>query len=161
MPVLITAGLYPEAYRLQRVLSLQDVFFCDEKELPRIPGIKSMVLPSYTSPSFAHELLKGCLDNAIDMIYPLKRGEILELSHARQLFLEYNIGLMIPSDKWLKYDLSDKSLMHSTIAVLKNGELLAGHLPGSPFEPVVETGIFTWASLNGKMEYCLYLAEDA
>ena len=53
MPVLITAGCYPEAYRLQRVLSLQDVFFADDQELPFMPGIQSMfchlVLPQALS----------------------------------------------------------------------------------------------------------------
>ncbi|MHB1179113.1 MAG: hypothetical protein ACYCZO_12375 [Daejeonella sp.] len=157
MPGLITAGLYPEAYRLQRILSFEDVFFADEKELPLMRGIKSMVLPSYTSPSFAHEILKACLDNDINMIYPLKQGEIVELSRTRQLFTEYNIGLMIPSDDWLKNNLTNPSFRHSNIAVLQNGELLAGSLPESQFISLKETGIFTWAAICGKIEYCLYL----
>ncbi|MEJ7780251.1 MAG: hypothetical protein WKF68_11750 [Daejeonella sp.] len=157
MPVLITAGLDPEAYRLQRILSVQDVFFADEKELPLMPGIKSMVLPSYTSPSFAHEVLKTCLDNSIDMIYPLKRGEILELSHARQLFAEYDISLMIPSDEWLKNKLPDLLPGRSYIAVMKNGELLAGHLPENQLISLNETGVFTWATIDGKIEYSLLL----
>ncbi len=161
MPVLITAGLYPEAYRLQRVLSVQDVFFSDDQELPFMPGIKSVVLPSCTSPSFVHEILKACLDNAIGMIYPLKRGEIVELSHARQLFNEYNIDLMIPSDEWLRNNLSNLPLRHPSIAVLKDDELLAGSLPKSQFTALRETGVFTWATIHGKTEYSLYILNDA
>ncbi len=161
MPVLITAGLFPEAYRLQRVLSAQDVFFADERELPFMPGIKSIVLPSHTSPSFTHEILKACLDNNIDRIYPLKRGEILELSHARQLFNEYGIDLLIPSDDWLENNLGDMPLRHPNMLVIKNGKFLAGDLPAGGFSALKETGIFTWATIDGKTEYCLYLVEDA
>lgn len=161
MSVLITAGLYPEAYRLQRIINLEDVFFADETELPYIPGIKSFVLPHYHSISFIHEILKTCLDNDIYMIYPLKMGEIVELSGARLLFTEYNIKVMIPSDNWLQNNLVHAPLKHSNICVLENGELKAGNYPKIQSFFKKETGVFTWEYKEGKVGYNLYLVEDA
>lgn len=161
MPVLITAGLHPEAYRLQRIINLENVFFADETELPYIPGIRSIVLPNYRSVSFIHEILKACLDNDIYMIYPLKMGEIIELAGARLLFSEYNIRLIIPSDHWMQNNLVRTPLRHSNISVLENGELKAGNAPEIQILSSNETGIFTWENILGKIEYNLYLVRDA
>ena len=160
MSVLITAGLHPEAHRLQRIINLKDVFFTDETELPHIPGIRSFVLPDYRSVSFIHEILKACLDNDIYMIYPLKMGEIDELSRARLLFSEYNIKLLIPSDNWLQNNLFHIPLRHSNICVLENGEFKAGNYPKIQSFFSNETGIFTWENNEGNIEYNLYLARD-
>ena len=161
MSVLITAGLHQEAYRLQRIINLQDVFFADETELPYIPGIKSFVLPHYHSVSFIHEILKACLDNDIYMIYPLKMGEIVELSGARLLFSEYNIKVMIPSDNWLQNNLVHTPLKHSNICVLEKGQLKAGNYPKIQSFFKKETGVFTWENKEGKVECNLYLVRVA
>ncbi len=161
MPVLITAGLSPEAYRLKRILNIKEVVFADQSPLPRIPGNDSLVIPSYTSPSFVHEVLKGCLDLGITKIYPLKPGEVIELSKARYLFLEYNVMLIIPSDDWLKNNNQLFKGSGSNITVLEDGKPAAGDaLPGN-LSIYKETGIFAWATNGQKMEYGLYLSEDA
>lgn len=157
MPVLITAGLSPEAYRLQRVLEFPDIVFSDEIPVPHIPGTRSIVLPEHSSASFVHELLKACLDFGISRVYPLNLGEVLELSKARTLFSEYSIILMIPSEFWLTDHAGKRFGRLEHISVIENGKLLAGtNLP--PDLPLSEeTGIFTWATIGQKIEYSLYL----
>lgn len=161
MPVLITAGLSPEAHRLKRTLNISDVVFADESLLPHIPGSQSAIIPSSASASFVHEVLKTCLDLSITKVYPLKRGEVIELSKARSLFLEYDITLIIPSDDWLKKNMHIIKSSADNIIVMENGELTAGAaIPDSIFIKK-ETGIFVWATKRQKTEYCLYLIDDA
>lgn len=156
MPVLITCGLSPEAYRLQRILNTEDIVFADKTSLPLFSSKPSFVLPACTSSSFVHEMLKSCLDHKITHVYPLNKGEILELSKARDLFLEYDIILMIPTDNWLK-DWNEQIVVKGeNITVLENGRVLAG----SDFMVDVlkeETGVFTWATRDHNLEYSLYL----
>ena len=160
MPVLITAGLSPQAHRLQRILNAKEVIFADGSPLPQIPGTHSITLPHFNSPSFIHEILKAALDNDIQTIYSLKRGEVLELSKARALFAEYNVNLIIPSAGWLANNLNSSGNTNvGNIVVLENGILKAGNLgPGQYFTE--DTGIFWWATKEQKTEYNLYL-EDA
>ena len=157
MPVLITAGLSPEAYRLQRILNVRDVVFADESPLPQIPGIQSVVLPACNSASFVHETLKACLDHRITRIYPLKWGEVAELAGARALFLEYHVGLMIPSNNWLNHKPNQISGATDHVAVLENGILIAGEFLPDNFPAKDETGAFGWATNGQQMEYSLYL----
>lgn len=161
MSVLITAGLSPQAYRLQRILNVKEVVFTDESQLPEIPGTLSVVLPAHNSASFVHETLKVCLDNRISTIYPLKRGEVLELSKARALFSEYNVMLMIPSDDWLRENANLNSGETDKLAVLKNGILIAGDELQDNFFVQGESGIFCWATDIQNMEYSLYLVDHA
>lgn len=156
MPVLISCGLSPEAYRLQRILNTEDVVFADETELPFFSNRLSLVLPAHTSSSFVHEMLKSCLDHQISHVYPLKWGEILELSKARDLFYEYGVVLMIPSEHWIKGINHQSSEKAENITVIENGKVLAGN---SPTDNALnnETGVFTWATLDQNLEYSLYL----
>ncbi len=157
MPVLITAGLSPEAYRLQRILNAKDVVFADASQLPQIPGTRSVVLPAADSPSFVHEALKACLDLDITTVYPLKRAEVVELAKARELFFEYNISLMIPSDNWLQDTNSPKTGKAEQVSVLENGSLIAGDSLPEDSSITDETGVFCWASHGQRTEYSLYL----
>lgn len=156
MPVLISCGLSPEAYRLQRILNTEDVVFADESELPFFSNRLSLVLPAYTFSSFVHEMLKSCLDYQISHIYPLKWGEILELSKARELFSEFGVILMIPSDDWIKGRNHQNSAKAENITVIENGKVLAGTAP-TDNALINETGVFTWATLDQNLEYSLYL----
>jgi hypothetical protein len=161
MPVLITAGLSSEAYRLHRLLNVSDAIFADETPLPAIPGIRNIILPAYNSASFVHEVLKACLDHGITRIYPLKPGEVIELSHARALFSEFNVALVIPSADWLKSNVpAGLQIKTNSVSVLENGLLIAGAaLPGHlPVQH--ETGVFCWATSDQKVEYSLYLVHD-
>ena len=156
MSVLITGGLSPEAYRLQRILNIQDVVFADATELPLFSNTKSVVLPAHTSSSFVHEMLKSCLDHEISHVYPLNWGEIIELSKARDLFSEYGVVLMIPSDNWLKSGKAQISEKGENITIVEQGKVLAGLvLIDNGLNN--ETGVFSWATRGQKTEYSLYL----
>lgn len=161
MPVLITAGLSQEAYRLKRILNINEVVFADESPLPQIPGGKSLIIPPHTSVSFVHEVLKACLDLHITKVYPLKFGEVIELSKARSLFLEYNIALIIPSVEWLKYNVQAINGSVDNITVVEEGAAVAGAKLPDSLALDKETGIFAWATNGQKKEYSLYLVEDA
>jgi len=157
MPVLITGGLSPEAYRLQRILKMQDVVFADETELPLFSNTKSVVLPAYTSSSFVHEMLKTCLDQDINRVYPLKWGEIIELSKARELFSEYGVILMIPSENWLKNKNGLNLIKGENLTVIEQGKTLAGSVVTDNDLLYNETGVYTWATMGQKTEYSIYV----
>ncbi|MEJ7695035.1 hypothetical protein [Daejeonella sp.] len=161
MPVLITAGLSPEAYRLKRILAIDEVVFADQSPLPQIPGSRSLVIPPYTSSSFVHEVLKGCLDLGITKIYPLQAGEVTELSKARSLFLEYNVKLIIPSEEWLKNHEPLVKGSAEDITVLEEGTTVAAEGVSDTISLNNETGVFSGATNGQNTEYCLYLIEDA
>ena len=55
-----------------------------------------MKIPAANSTSFSHLLLAQCLDLNIEVVYPLKRFEILALAEARLLFDEYGVKVMVP-----------------------------------------------------------------
>lgn len=101
MAILITAASFAIAYKLERSLNLSEVCFADQIEMPAIPGKKFIRIPETSSPIFTSELLKICLDNQIVKIYPLKEAEIKELSKADQLFKEYGISIIMPSNDWI------------------------------------------------------------
>lgn len=157
MPALITAGLSPEAYRLQRILDIKDVVFADVSTIPKIPDSRNIVLPPHTSFSFVHEMLKSCLDLGITRVYPLNLGEVIELSKARTLFSEYDIFLIIPSECWLQNNSRQNNLRGEHVAVLEHGLVVAGNTLPDHFALNSETGVFKWATSGLKMEYNLYL----
>ena len=101
MAILITAASFAVAYKLERYLNESEVYFAEQIELPAIPGKKFIRISAASSPIFISEMLKICLDNQIVKIFPLKRSEIKELSEANQLFNEYGINIIIPSDEWI------------------------------------------------------------
>ena len=158
MPVLITAGLSPEAYRLQRILDIKDVVFADVSTIPKIPNSRSIVLPPHTSSSFVHEMLKSCLDLGVTRVYPLNLGEVIELSKARTLFSEYNIFLIIPSEFWIQDNFRQNNLRGDHVSVLEHGVVVAGSKLTDNYLLNSETGVFKWATLGPKEEYSLYLA---
>jgi hypothetical protein len=101
MAILITAASFAVAYKLERFLNEPEVYFAEQTEMPAIPGKKFIRIPDASSPIFTSEILKICLDNQIVKVFPLKRSEIKELSKANQLFSEYGISIIIPSDEWI------------------------------------------------------------
>ena len=101
MAILITAASFAVAYKLERYLNESEVYLAEQIEMPAIPGKKFVCIPAASSPTFISEMLKICLDNQIVKIFPLKKSEIKELSEANQLFNEYGINIIIPSDEWI------------------------------------------------------------
>lgn len=101
MAILITAASYAVAYKLERSLDDPEVFFADQIIMPVIPGKKFIRIPEASSVIFTSEILKICLDNHIVKIFPLKQSEFNELSKAEQLFNEYGIIIIAPSNEWI------------------------------------------------------------
>lgn len=162
MAVLITAAANAAAFRLDRILNIPDVYFADQNPLPAIPGKKFVQIPAASSNTFTHEVLKTCLDHHINEVYPLKRDEILELSGSRELFKEYGISLIIPSEKWIDSNLNDSSSRSSNILVLVKGEVRAGVLAHNLMLPDNEDfGVFAWDMKNDKLRYSLFIADNA
>ncbi len=53
-------------------------------------------LPDPASMAYSHEMLTLCLDNSINVIYPLREEEARLLREAEQLFKEYDINIINP-----------------------------------------------------------------
>ncbi len=106
MNILISAAATPQAYQLDRIINGAPgtVFLADSVDLPPFPirGRKFIKIPEGGSPSFAHELLTICLDNAIEKVFVLRKAEIWALAEARVLFDEFGIQVIVPSVSVLK-----------------------------------------------------------
>jgi hypothetical protein len=101
--ILITAATTAQAYRLQRIINNNgSIYLGDHVELPGLAlmGKTFVKIPGDMS-VFSHALLTLCLDLKIDVVYPLRKSEVLALSEARQLFDEYGIKVMVPSKEHL------------------------------------------------------------
>jgi hypothetical protein len=159
MSILITAATCPEAYRLRRLLDFEKVTFADYTEMPLLPGFKQVLIPSAETASFAHVLLSTCLDLGITEIYPLRMREVLELAQTRQLFLEYGILPVIPSDEFLRR-LSSFRPNSDELSIVKNGQLL--YPSGVEWSGLdEENGLFIKDHRHGETYYTVYIVDDA
>ena len=162
MAVLITAAAYSAAFKLERMLSTSEVYFGEQEDMPAIPGKKFIRIPGALTPSFTNEMLKICLDHRITDVFPLKSDEVIELSKARQLFEEYGIHIIIPSNKWIQNELNDSLPNSSNILILSGGKVIAGELPGKSSLPEnEESGIFSWDLRDGVIRYHLFRVDHA
>jgi hypothetical protein len=146
MSVLITAASHAQAYKLDRLLQLDDVIFGDHQQLPQLayPGKKFIKIPASSSPSYAHEMLDLALNSGMTKIFPLYAGEILPLSEARQLFDEYGISILVPSVLWVKKHSDNiQQSQAGDLVVLDGGQVMAGKLPAHVLLPEENlSGIF-------------------
>lgn len=159
MSVLITAASHAEAYKLERLLQLQDVVFADSQELPQLafPGKKFLRIPKGSSPSYAHEVLDIALNNGIERIFPLYGEELLPLAESRQLFFEYGISVIVPSVLWLKGQVSAPKGLSAKPVVLERGIVIAGELPEGIVLPEENfSGIFYIESVIDKITFKLF-----
>lgn len=163
MAILITAAANSAAYRFERILaSAGDVFFADTTDLPPIPSRKFLRVPVTSSITYTHEILTLCLDHGIDHVYPLHRDEVTELSKASQLFDEYGISLIIPSERWLIINaLNVFQFRSSNVLVLENGMIKAGELPEDQLPDNEMNGIFSWILKEDSIVYSLFVFENA
>jgi hypothetical protein len=138
--ILITAASTAQAYQLSRFLNTDEIIFLgDSADLPQIgfEGKSFIKIPAANSASFSHLLLAHCLDVNIEVVYPLKRAEILALAEARLLFDEYGIKVMVPDKLVAEHFLS---------TTVQKGELIikdaVGEIPDrGVFVKDAETGI--------------------
>lgn len=132
--ILITAGLEPLAQRLSKLLQGQgyETLFAESGEIPNIllasPDYKC--LPYAVAPTFAHELLRLCLDEEVDVILPLRLAEMQVLAESATLFWEYGIEVLAPSKTQIvQFGVLSNPQKHLPIQVLSKGKnILTGTL---------------------------------
>ncbi|NGM64723.1 hypothetical protein [Sphingobacterium sp. SGR-19] len=119
--ILITYGTRPFAQRVGRLLSSRyEVAYASSEPFPDIL-LKQRYnrIPTGANPTFAHEILKLCLDSGYQMVLPLGKMEWRPLNEARVLLEEYGIVVLLP------YDLEDRFILENpsgSVHVLKSGK---------------------------------------
>ncbi len=127
MSVLITAANSAQAYKLKGLLSNSEtVLLGDYLDIPELMVKNGTMIktPSPQSASFAHEMLTLCLDKAITMLLPLRQAELLPLAESRQLFLEFDIQLIIPQTELLS---TSSRSNEGSVVVMNRSEVIAGN----------------------------------
>ncbi|WP_423148136.1 hypothetical protein [Rubrolithibacter danxiaensis] len=146
MNILITGSTFANAYKLKRLLERENsVFLADATELPEflLKGSSFIKIPGAHSNTFVHEMLKICLDNSIERVYPLLKQEIKALADAIQLFEEYGIELMIPAKDQIAELLPLEVYSGREIVVIAHGECVATTAANNPKIPAdTERGVF-------------------
>lgn len=135
--ILITYGTQPFAQRIGRLLSsCYKVAYASSEPFPDILLKQNYHrIPTGANPTFAHEILKLCLDKGYQIILPLGKMEGQPLNEARVLLEEYGIAVLLP------HDLEDCFVIENpsgAVHVLKSGkDMLTGEqLCDSPFSGV-------------------------
>jgi hypothetical protein len=105
--ILITGANQSLAYQLAWYFKDQEILFCDNK-------IHQNLIPSPSSNSFGHQFLNYCLDNQVEIVFPLRDEEIHTLSESLILFKEFEIDLILPSFKSLPDFDEDRLKNYST-----------------------------------------------
>ena len=95
MSILITGATGAAAYKIKNRLAIEGIVMGDYADLPSTMLSDKMIkLPNPASASYAHEMLKLCLDKSIVTVYAVKEEEWRLLQEAAQLFGEYGIELL-------------------------------------------------------------------
>ncbi|WP_276090556.1 hypothetical protein [Pedobacter sp. JY14-1] len=97
MKLLITGGKSATAFKLLRNFSAEELILADYGDVPQIPfsNCRFFSLGELNKDTTAHVLLTFCLDQGVDTVLPVYDFEKDALLAARQLFMEFNIRLMI------------------------------------------------------------------
>lgn len=115
MKILITTKSHPASYQLAFLLKNENL--CFGEDFKDFPDCKSN--------SFAHQLLAFCLDEQIEMVFPLYIQELEPLSKSVVLFEEYGIELMLNVPQEHKTSAFDKEV--SSYAELSTGLIALGY----------------------------------
>lgn len=102
--ILITYGTRPFGQRIAQQLSEKltvQLVSCEAVPDLFVKSGRVKVIPHGVNPTYAHELLKVCLDLEIDYVLPLGRSEIETLTGNAILFEEYGIQVLLPSKELL------------------------------------------------------------
>ncbi len=157
MKALITAASTAHAYKLQHLLDQELHFiYADQVDMPQLTEKKFVKIPAGNAPSFAHELLSLCLDKQIDLVYPLKKDDILALSEARQLFEEYHIRVLVPSTQIVRNLLTVAIKKGIIFVVLEKEFIVKPDIPDINSRQF-ENGVYI-ADPHNNMQYTIYTA---
>ncbi len=120
--ILITFGTHPLAQRLGKLLNTSfSLLFASSEPFPNILLRQNYrKIPTGVNPTFAHEVLKICLDEGITQVLPLGKKEIQPLNETRVLFQEYGIELLVPQDTKAFFVLDNPS-RELNVRVYKDG----------------------------------------
>lgn len=119
--ILITYGTRPFAQRVGKLLSSRyEVAYASSEPFPDILLKQNYHrIPTGANPTFAHEVLKLCLDKGYQMILPLGKMEGQPLNEARVLLEEYGITVLLPRDLENCFVLENPS---GVVRILKSGK---------------------------------------
>lgn len=143
MKILITAGTTTQAHKLKRLLDKEETFIFADQEIPAFvsSSFRFIQIPQGDSFSFAHELLKNCLDEEVDCVFPLRKAEILSLAEAVQLFEEYGVKVVVPVKEKLSVLMSAQPVIGS-LTVFINGSVYAAEDKNTVFSESMHDGVF-------------------
>ena len=127
--LLITFGTRALGQRLSTLLkSNYRIHFATSEEVPVFLNSKFSSIPLGTDPTFAHELLKICLDQQIHLLLPIGLAEIRAIAEAKVLFEEYDIQVLTPSmEELAEIFILTNPATSVPIHVLSNGQCLDVH----------------------------------
>jgi len=150
--LLITFGTRPLAQRLSKMLNNTfQIQFATAEEVPSFLAANYNKIPTGINPTYAHELLKLCLDKEIDFILPLGLSEIQTLAEAQVLFEEYGVEVLSPDKEFLEeiFVLENPS-SGVELSVLFNGKSLNNK---SDVDQVI-SGLFTISDEGDDLALC-------
>lgn len=134
--ILISFGTRPLAQRVGHLLSekFQIVYATCEPFPALLKQQAYQVIPEAEASTYAHEILKLCLDAGIHYVLPLGLSELKPLQEARLLLEEYGVSLLIPEDL-AAYPQMHSPVKELPIAVYNKGvDMCAGKsLPHTDF----------------------------
>lgn len=155
MSVLITAANSAQAYRLKGILHIDEpVLLGDFRPIPDLMLKNGTILktPDPQSPSFAHQMLSLCLDKGINMLFPLRKEELLPLAEARVLFIEFDVQIILPATQQMEGHFTP---VEGSLVVLNRSEVIGGDM-----DAAIAHQLTDGAFLIGKTgEYQIFTAD--
>jgi hypothetical protein len=155
MSILITAASSAQAYQIKSILNTgEPVLLGDYMDIPELMVRNGTMIktPDPASASFAHEMLTLCLDKGISMLFPLRKAELMPLAEARQLFLEFDVQLILPK---IQVIAQHTEVTDGSIVVLNRSEMIGGDR-GITAPHTLTDGIF---KINNKGDYQVFTAD--
>lgn len=154
--ILITQGTRPFAQRVARHLPAgQRIVFGAADEMPEVllHNGNYVRLPSPRSSTFAHEMLKICLDRQVATLIPLGKLELGRLMEARILFEEYGVQLLLPERRALEtLVVIENPPAQLPLMVLENGVPITDHAAGRMDAAL--SGVFTQSDSGDEIALC-------
>lgn len=113
--ILITSGIQPFAQRVGGLLKARyQVAYASSEPFPDLLLKQGYLrIPTGANPTFAHEILKRCLDQGYRWVLPLGSMEVQPLYEAQVLLEEYGITVLLPDQP------EDRFVLESPTGALK------------------------------------------
>jgi hypothetical protein len=155
MSILITAASSAQAYQIKSLLNTgESVLLGDYMDIPELMVKNGTMIktPDPAGASFAHEMLTLCLDKGISMLFPLRKAELMPLAEARQLFLEFDIQLILPKMQVIE---QHTEVIDGSIVILNRSEMIGGNREITA-PHILTDGVF---KINNKGDYQVFTAD--